>query len=1366
MNIPGYRVQELLYESRRSRVYRGTRVQDGLPVVLKVLHSNLPEQRARFRQEYKLTRKLQSAGVGAAYAFESPPGALVMVLEDFGGASLNTLGVAGKLSLSDWLTLAIRITEALVQLHRQHIIHKDINPSNIVWNRQSGEVKLIDLGISTELSRELPEVHHPGRLEGSLPYLSPEQTGRINRAMDYRADFYSLGVTFYELLLGQLPFPGNDPLEIVHAHIAKSAPSPTKLNPRIPQILSDIVGKLLAKTPEERYQSALGLQRDLQTCQHTLTDDGVIPAFVLGTHDFPDRLQVSQKLYGRGSQIAMLKAAFERCSRGPAELLLVAGYSGIGKSALVREIQQSITQYRGCFIEGKFDQFKRDIPYAALTQAFSELVRHILTEEEAAVAAWKSRLLETLGPNAQVIVDVIPNLELVIGPQPPVPTLLPGLAQNRFNYEFRKFVSTIASMDHPLVIFLDDLQWADLPSLQLMLQLLRAPATSHLLVIGAYRDNEVTAGHALPLMLREMEQHGAKIQTITLAPLDLSDVAQLLSDTLHAGREKVQELAQLCVTKTHGNPFFLNQFLGVLAEQHMLCWDVVQSSWQWDIASIQQAGITDNIVELLVAKLQKLPVATQRVLQGAACLGNAFDLKMLAAACALSEAETASLLWQALLEGMIVPLDERYKYAEHSQDSGEAVLAPAYRFLHDRVQQAAYLLSDEAERTSMHLAIARIWLSTLSPGQQHEMLFDLVNHLNHGRAMIADPAERLRLAKLNLAAAQRAKVSAAYKPALMYLQTGLEAVSDRDWQQEYELMFALHLEAAEMAYVGINFALMDCYVKAALPHVTDLLDQVKLHDVRIQAFIAENKFHDALSTGLQLLESLGVSFAKHPTRAHIVLSVIQTKYVLDGKSADDLAGLPVMTDPRAQAALRLLMAISSPAYYAMPMYMPLIILKAVRLSLKYGNGPVSPYFYAGYGMLLGSVIGDIARARQYSDLALHLLEREGMGGTKCRTWLVVHALTRPYTAPLQQTLEPLTLNYLHAVQTGELEFSGLAAMLYSFYAFYSGRELGELEKEIADYCAVIGKLEDSAPFNCSRVLRQAVHNLMGLAPDPRTLHGNVCNEQDMRTLHAQTEDQLLMFYLHSSELIIHYLFRNYREALESATRVARYVETLVGSFGVAMVCFYESLVLLEAQDSVSPGERRAMRRQIRHNQKRLRHWADHTPSSFLHKWYLVEAGRARRSGQHLKAIDAYENAIRLAGENSFLQEEALAKELAGEFYLERGQESVATHYLRQARDDYECWGALAKARDLTDRYPQWLQEQESPKNFSRAIARPTLSMDDASIAGTRISNGGTLDLATVMKASQALSEEIVLEKLLKRLMQIVMENAGAQRGVL
>ncbi|MCB0167944.1 MAG: serine/threonine-protein kinase PknK, partial [Anaerolineae bacterium] len=829
INISGYQIDKKIHESAHSLIYRGRRETDHRPVILKVLKKEYPspEEMARFRLEYEITRTLNLPGVVRLYGLEHYRNGLVMIMEDLSAESLSHILQTGPLPLPDFLEAAIKIATILGQIHQQHVMHKDINPSNIVAIPPNGnghpnwEFKVIDFGLATVLSRETPSVRNPNILEGTLPYMSPEQTGRMNRAVDYRTDFYSLGITLYELLSGQLPFQSQDAMELVHSHIARRPTPPHDLQPAVPQVISNIVMKLLAKTAEDRYQSAYGLISDLERCLNQFKQNGQIDLFPLGRYDLTDRFQIPQKLYGREEESAFIMAAVERVGHGATELLLVSGYSGIGKTALIHELHKPLVAQRGYFIGGKFDQLQRNIPYHALIQAFQELIRQLLTESEDQLARWRDRLQTALGPNGQVIIEVMPEVELIIGPQPAAPDLPPSEAQNRFNLVFQNFVRVFAQREHPLVVFLDDLQWADSTTLSLLKLLVTDPDTHHLLLIGAYRSNEIDAGHPLNLTLNELRQTEQPISEISLQPLFLIHVTELISDTLNSPLDRVQPLAELTLAKTNGNPFFVNEFLTSLYQEHRLVFvpPTIEanspSGWQWDITQLRQLSITDNVVELMAAKIQKLAEATQHVLELAACIGNKFDLETLAIVYEQSAGQTAAKLWPAIQEGLIVPLDDNYMLAGFSDQTGseveETLSDPAlpksitYKFLHDRVQQAAYSLIPEANKQAVHRRIGQLMLENTPATEIIEHVFDIVNQLNLGAPLITQPAAQKQLAELNLLAGRKAQAATAFEPALAYLSHGIDRLDERHWQTDYDLMLGLHVAAVESAYFSGNF---------------------------------------------------------------------------------------------------------------------------------------------------------------------------------------------------------------------------------------------------------------------------------------------------------------------------------------------------------------------------------------------------------------------------------------------------------------------------------------------------------------------------------------------------------------------------------
>ncbi|HID99394.1 MAG TPA: serine/threonine-protein kinase PknK, partial [Thiotrichaceae bacterium] len=776
LTLPHYQISTQIYESVNSVVYRGVRKEDNQPVILKKLKEDYPtpEELTRYRQEYDIIKCLNIDSVIKTYGLEKYQNTLIIVLEDFGGEALNSallsfmkgLGEREKVEIL-FLPLALKIADALGQIHAANVIHKDINPANIVWNKAAKQLKIIDFGIASRLPREMPTLKNPEQLEGTLAYISPEQTGRMNSALDYRTDLYSLGVTFYEFLTGKLPFESDSALELVHCQIAKTPTPINEVNPDVPRIVSDIVMKLMSKNVEDRYQSAFGIKADFEQCQHQLDTMGKIEAFKLAQNDFSGRFQIPQRLYGRENEVNTLLQAFERISQGAGEMMLVAGYSGVGKTALVHEVHKPMTSRNGYFAAGKFDQYQRNMPYFAISQAFNEFCNYLLTESAEALNQWREKILDAVGPNGQILIDVIGQLELVIGVQPPVVQVGPTEAQNRFNLVFQNFFRAICQKDHPLVLFIDDLQWADSASLNLLKTLMTDTDSRYFLIVGAYRDNEVDAHHPLVMTVEELQKLGALLNTISLQNLVKEDVNTLIAEALTSQLLSTQSLSYLVYQKTQGNAFFTHEFLKALYQQALLVFEIKTQDWQWDINKIAALDMTSNVVELMASKIKQLPTQTLEVVKLASCIGNSFDLKTLSIIYQHSQLDTLDDLWQAIEEGLLEALDERYKQRENVE---KCEANPLFKFQHDRVQQAAYSLISDANKSSLHWQMGHLLLDN-TPNRENT-LFEIVDHLNLGISLAQNQSKQYEIAQLNLRAAQKAKAAMAYEPALNYLNAG------------------------------------------------------------------------------------------------------------------------------------------------------------------------------------------------------------------------------------------------------------------------------------------------------------------------------------------------------------------------------------------------------------------------------------------------------------------------------------------------------------------------------------------------------------------------------------------------------------------
>ncbi|MBD2415592.1 serine/threonine protein kinase [Nostoc calcicola FACHB-389] len=1416
--LTGYQIHELIYSGSKTLVHRGIRESDKKPVVIKLLRREYPTfyELVRFRNQYTIAKNLDIDGIIKTYSLENYQNSYALIMEDLGGISLQEemekypQGMGKTINgLQTFFDIALQIVSILDGLYQNRVIHKDIKPANILINPTTKEIRLIDFSIASLLSKETQTLTNPNILEGTLAYLSPEQTGRMNRGIDYRSDFYSLGVTFFELLTGELPFKSDEPMELLYCHLAKLPPPAHTLNPNIPPILSEIIAKLMAKNAEDRYQSALGLKYDLEICCCQWRETGSIEVFELGVRDICDRFIIPEKLYGRQAEVESLLAAFERIAQGDGEMgrwgdgerisphtshipntkskiemILVAGFSGVGKTAVVNEVHKPIVRSRGYFIKGKYDQFQRNIPLAAFVQAFRDLIGQLLSETDTQLERWKGQILTALGENAQVIIEVIPELEKIIGQQPPVAKLSGNAGQHRFNLLFQKFIQVFTTKDHPLVIFLDDLQWADSASLKFMQLLMCEAEINYTLLIGAYRDNEVYPAHPLMLTLGQIEKTGANIHTITLAPLKHTDLNYLIADVLNCELNIAQPLTDLVYQKTQGNPLFTNQLLKLLHEEKLIIYNLYAGYWQCDIAQVKAITFTDDLVEFLVLQLQKLPQATQKVLQLAACIDNQFDLATLAIVHEKSSAETAVDLWKALQEGLVIPTSEVYKFY---QQESELIIQNSefqqhnspdfcsYKFLHDRVQQAAYSLIPEDRKQAVHLKIGRLMLKNISPEHREEHVFKLVNQLNLGSELITQPEEQEELAKLNLTASHKARNATAYEAAVEYANFGIRLLRENCWQYQYNLALSLYSTSAEVAHLNGDFEQTEQWIQLILQHGKTLIDKVKAYEVRILSQIAQNRMLLAIKTGLQVLKLLGVQLPEQPTMADIGKGLQETQLALKGKSIEDLLDLELMTEPDKLAAMNILTNIAAAAYLVIPELYPLILFKQVNLSLQYGNTANSLYGYPCYGLILCAVVGDVESGYQFSQLTLRLLDKLNAKEFIAKTYTVIYGSLSSWKKHIREMLHPIQLGYSNGIETGDLEFAGYCVWIYSFNAYLSGKELVSLSEEIANYSQVLRQLRQEPSLHKNELYRQVILNLLSKNQNPCYLIGEAYNEEIMLPLHQQGNDKTIICFLYFNKLVLCYLFAEYHHAVENAELAQNYLESVLGSITVPLFYFYDSLSQLAVYSDVSEDRQAFILERVTQSQEKMQMWADHAPMNHLHKFYLVEAERYCILGEYIQAMEMYDRAIHGAKENEYVQEEALAHELAAKFYLKWGKEQIAQTYLTKAYYCYVRWGAKAKVSDLEKRYPQLLAPilQWETIRFNSTEKTSTLqsiSLSTFSSTATISSNSNSisdaLDLATVLKASQALSSEIHLDNLLSTLIQVVMENTGAKKSAL
>ncbi|MEM8639709.1 MAG: AAA family ATPase [Cyanobacteria bacterium P01_G01_bin.54] len=1361
INLEDYPLQNKIHESSHSLVYRSQPKAEQQPIIVKVLKNDYPSptELTRYRQEFDITQSLQVEGVIQAYDLQRYRNTLAIIFEDFGGQSLSQWAQSKPLALAQFLPLAIKITQALANIHAANVIHKDINPSNIVVNPETGELKIIDFGISTRFSREESKLMHPNVLTGTLAYMSPEQTGRMNRLLNYTTDFYSLGVTFYELLTGQLPFVTEDALELVHAHLAKQPLPPHQLNPIIPEVLSDLVMRLLAKNAEYRYQSALGLKADLETCLKQWQLSGQILPFPLARTDHSDRFILPQKLYGRTAEIATLLAAFDRITQPdtggqptarPAELVLVAGYSGVGKSVLVQELYRPITAQRGYFVTGKFEQFQRNIPYLAIAAALDKLMQQLLAEDEAVLSQWRERIGAALGNNGQLIIDLVPTLENILGPQPPVPPLDPIETQNRFSRVFQQFIQTLSQPAHPLVLFLDDLQWADAASLKTIELIMTNAQLNSLLLIGAYRDNEVSPIHPLMLMLERLKGEGIQPNVIELVPLQQADVTQLIADTFSKTPADVVPLANLLYQKTSGNPFFVNASLKALYQDQSLRFNYTQQAWQWDLDEIEKLGITENVVDLLVQQLQKIPQQTQQVLQLAACIGNSFDLQTLMVIHQKTAIETYQDLLEAIQAGLVQPVSG----LEPPPDDPEAgsLVVIHYRFLHDRVQQAAYNLIEQTQRATVHLQIGRMFWNTQSEQEVDFNLFSLADHLNKGKAFIDEPTEQLKLAALNLNVALRAKEATAYADAQAYLNAALDIFPGDPWTVDYNMALQLYQALAQIEYLNNNFQASQDLIALAIEKCQSVLDQAEFYYLLIEQYTMLGQYAEAIQTGRTALGTLGITLPDHDFEAAVGVELETFDRVLGERKIASLIDAPEMTDPQQKAAIELLNKLQPPTYLGAPEMTGVVMAKAANLCLAHGNTPKAATAYSNLSFL-NAMLGNYSQSYEIAQLAYNLSKKYNDLYTLSQTAVQFANFSLVWFKHIKETYV-LNIEAIEAgFESGMLQFVGFAMTHNLLNRLYQGKRLSLSLEQATNILPFGQKTQNHWATDCIWGQGMVLANLLAETTDPFSFSFQELAEQQYLNGNSPcTPNALCYYYIAKTQAL--YLYGELPAALQAIEQAKTLLTFIAGTIELTGYNFYYSLVLAALYPTVDAAEQSVYREQLERNQQQMKQWADLCPENCRHKYQLVAAEMANMMGNTAAAMDGYDQAIANASEQGFIQEEALANERAALFWQAQQREKFAELYMRNAYQGYRLWGATRKVVALEAAYPQWLLGiTTKPKN-----SLVTTNTDEKP--------GEVLDLATVMKVSQAISGEIALENLLKKLLKSLIENAGAQQGYL
>jgi PAS domain S-box-containing protein len=1328
-------LQVLWEDSERAfcrRVSHADAGQSTVLVVVPVAEHPSPASLDRLAHEVGLKDELDPAWALRPLELKRDRGRTVLVLEDPGGEPLAR-GLGSPLEVGQILPLAIGIASALGKVHQRGLIHKDIKPSNIVAGCGDGHVRLTGFGIASRLPRERQSPEAPEIIAGTLPYMAPEQTGRMNRSIDARSDLYALGVVLYEMLTGVLPFTASDPMEWVHCHIARQPVPPRERVEHVPAPVSAIVMKLLAKTPEERYQTAAGVEADLRRCLLEWQAHGRIDDVPLGRQDTSDRLMIPERLYGRQAEIDTLIAAFDRVvAGGTVELVLVSGYSGVGKSSVVNELHKELVPPRGLFASGKFDQYKRDIPYATVAQAFQGLVHQILGRNEAELARWRDALREALGLNGQLMTNLIPELALIIGEQPAVPELSPQEAQRRFHLVFRRFINVFARPEHPLALFLDDLQWLDAATLGLIENLLTQPDVRHLLLIGAYRDNEVGPAHPLMRKLQDMRQAGAVLNDIVLAPLTREDLEQLIAESLHCEPEHAGPLAALVQDKTSGNPFFAIQFLSALWDEGLLTFDHAEGRWSWDLPRIHAKGYTENVVDLMVRKLSRLAPETQNALKQLACLGNSAAFTMLHVVYQDAAEQMHTQLAEAVRAGLVL----------RAHDS--------YHFLHDRVHEAAYSLIPHELRAEAHLRIGMLLATHTPQDKLDEGIFEIVNQLNHGAHLITSTAERARIAELNLLAGRRAKVSTAYISALKYLHAGLDLLTDEIWTDNYDLIFSLQVLLAECELLATAMDAAETRLSMLAERARSVHDVALVTRLRLTLYTTLDRSDRAVEVFLEYLRGRGTNWSPHPTEEEVLREYDRVWSLLGEREIEELVDLPLMTNRDVLDVLDVFTEIVTPALFLDPRFLALVICRMISLSLEHGNTDGSCYAYVWLGMLAGSHFGNYPAGFRFGKLGCDLVEKRGLHRYQARTYMSFATLIIPWAEHVETARELHRRCFDAAYEIGDLTYAAYSCNVLYTTSLATGDPLAEVQREAETGLDFATNIRFVLVIDCITAQLGLIRTLRGFT----ATFGAFSDERfdELRFERHLASDPVLALpecWYWIRKLQARFFAGDYPAAIEASLNAKRLLWASPAFFETAEYHFYSALSHAADCDSAIDDLGRQHLEALADHQRQQEIWARHCPENFENRAALVGAEMARIEGRTLDAMNLYEQAIRSAQANGFVHNEALAHELAARFYATRGFDEIAHLYWRNARHCYLCWGADGKVQQLDTMYPRLRADEPAPTS-----------------TGTMAAPVEHLDLATVTKVSQAISGEIVLDKLLETIIRTALEQAGAERGLL
>lgn len=1362
--IEGYQILSLLTQATRSVLYKGIRKTGNLPVIIKaplIPHEKNPEEPPNVQSEFLLAQKIKHHNIIKYYAIEKSSQGPVLILEDFNAICLGKFIENSGFDIKTFLNVCIQIVSGLGALHDRNIIHNNLNPNNLLINPLNYLIKFFDFSNSSVYSKDAPVISSLNLFKSTLAYIPPEQTGRINRGIDQRSDLYSTGAIFYEMITGKKPFPVEDPLEMIHCHLAKMPSAPQNIQPSIPATVSDIIMKLLSKNPEDRYQSYRGLMYDLERCQWEIEKHDGIRSFPLGEKDYFQHVRFPAHLIGRENEISFIMEAFERIKVKKAEMILISGSAGIGKTALVKQVEHLVQKQNAMVISGKFDPLKTDIPYSALSEAFGMWVRHLLTLDQDEWVLWQKRLADSFEHNLHILVEIVPDLEKLVGKQ--FSSAKPGLLeeQNKFKILMQNFFRVLANSGRPLILFLDDLQWGDQQTLGLLEICMEDRQLKNILIIGAFRGNEVDETHPLQAILRKVSQNSSSIFTLNLSPLDFGTLVKFIGHCTNQNSITATPLAAFLFERTQGNPFGTIEFLKWLEFKNYLKPDPDTGVLLWDGSKMDPSEIPMTIIDLLTRRFKQLPVTVKKVISLASCIGNEFTFQLLQTVLDDPSIDLQKILTTCIHETFIIRDKAASSGAQSCCKNGEE----AYRFLHDKIHSAAYESIGEKERIAIHSKIGQSLLKQPQNKEIHQKIFEIVNHLSISKSLMTSPQERASYAELSIEAGIKARTSGAFPSAFSYIRNAIDIMGESGWKINHSLMLSLYTEGVKAAYLCGKLETMEKWGTLVIERSHHLLEQTEIFEVFIQAKISEHRLLEAVELSITILKKFDITFPQKPTVFLTGFAFIKTWGLLRGKTPERLIKLPEMTHPEKIAISGILYHACSAAYFAHPDMLPLFILKLVQISVCYGNSIFSPLGYAGLGFMLISILGRLDMGFRYGCLAMNLAETGNNQAVKCTLSFLFNHFIRHWKESIHKIVPDFAESYQSGLDSGNFIYAAYCAQASSGYGLASSKELGKLKKDLAFYSNAINQIRQQTALHLIHIFYQTALNLSQEPDKPDELSGEFYDEHKMIPLHSAAKDKTATFCLYYEKLFLSYIFNDLESANKNLSLANEYIQGVLGTFYIPLFYFYESLILIGLYSRANFFQKIRTTIKVMRNQKKLKKWASGSPENHAHRVLLIEAEMARVCGKFTTAMEKYDLAIKIADQNGFIQEKGLSQELAFNFYLSESKETVAKTYLSEALKSYERWGAEAKIMDLFEKHKNLIPAffQVSGRGFPDGkgehgwkLSHPYQQAADPSHR--------PLDMATVIKASQAISSEVELDKFLKRMMNIIIENAGAQRG--